>query len=183
MNYNERLREMAIKQVENIPEITADKITIKESNFISKYWVDLLSSYIRGETVPIALWYTHVSKSPYNPVEVLDDETGEVLFTVPALLDGSKELYSNDVSVKIGDIVNEAISKNGIVPNSGDNLLIKNLIDTMNPSSSRAAMLEKWVPFMNRYKIQLSGEEGVVNTAQSASVAVYNDSDDYDDDF
>lgn len=178
-------RERVLKDVMGVEVIEQDPVFITESELVGNHWVDLLVSHLKGEEVPIDLWVRHVALNPFQEVSVINSKHEQkVLFVIPALFDRDKEIYPEDVSGNIAEIVNNVASKNNVIPNSGNGLLVDNLVHTVTAPKSGVNVARKWLPFLDYYEIKLEGvnaEDAV--TAKSASVTLTVSNEDMDDDF
>lgn len=179
-------RDLAIKGALSVEPIEQEPLYITEEELLNKHWVDLLVSHLKGEEVPIALWVQHVAKNPYQEVTVVNNRHDEVvLFTIPALFDRTREIYPENISSGLAEIVNKIASKNNIVPNSGNTILVESLVDTVAAPKSQALLAQKWAPMLNHYGIVLEGVEGVdgkTTKPKDGIILDYTEGDD-DDDF
>lgn len=183
MESNTDLRQIYIEKSLSIEPVDNPVITISENRFVSDNWLHLLASHVRGEDVPIYLWVRNVALKPFNPVDVLSDE-GEVLFTIPPLLDNDKEIYPEDLQNKISDKVNEINNKNKVIPNSGNRQLVTELIDTVAPPKPTANRVKQWAGFIKHYDIKVDGViKNQLTQSSSGGVTLKIDDEDIDDTF
>lgn len=181
----EYARDLAIKGALSISNIEQDEVTITETKLLAEHWVDLLVSHLKGEEVPVALWVSHIARNPYQEVTVIDSgHDRNVLFTIPALFDRERELYPFEVTDKIGEIVNKVASKNNVIPNSGNGILVDNLVNTVAPPRTLKANLDKWQPFLDHYGVVIEGvnSEPVEKREDNVTLKVV-DEGELDDDF
>lgn len=180
----EYARDLAIKGALSISNIEQEPVYITEERLVREHWVDLIVSHLRGEEVPIALWVSHVALNPYQEVTVVDSlHSKNTLFTIPALFDRDYELYPENVIDNIGNLVNEVASKNNIVPNSGNGILVDNLVKTVTPPKPISASTNKWRPFLDHYEVKLDGVNAEPENKKTDELTLRVVEGDMDDDF
>lgn len=181
---SEKLRQIYLDDALSVEKPDDIRVTVSEATLVNDNWVHLLASHIRGEKdIPIYLWVRNVAGKPFNPVDVVDGNQ-KVLFTIPALLDKNKEVYSEEISSNISDTVTDINNKNKVIPNSGNHVLVRELIDTVAPPKSATSYLKNWLPFIEHFDIKIEGLDKEVLKPESARmVKISRSYEDIDDSF
>lgn len=176
-------REALLRSI-RLPELPKDRVYLEEHKF-RKTWFPMFMRYFAGhEDGIVAAWATNVAGNFFREVYVVSDINNPddtVLFVVPALMDRSSDLYPDEVSGRVHDLVNQAALNEKAFPGAGAKLLEKGMINTLNPKRNDPSEKKAWqfiydfygvdAPFLND---KASGSSGSSN----ANLAV----EDYDDD-
>lgn len=170
-----------------IPEIPVDPVYLEEHVF-RKTWMPMFMRYFAGhEEGVVAMWGTNVAGNFYKPVKVVTDmnrpeET--VVFTVPPLCDNSLDVIPSEVATNISEIVAEADLNNKAFPGSGDNILVKNIINLVNAPTANLKDQQAWREIYKYYNLDAPFvNQTEKEKAKDSSKALNSLVEDYNDDF
>lgn len=169
---DDSMKEALIRQIQLQP-LPDDPVYLSESKF-SKTWLPMFLNYFAGrDGGVVSMWATNVAGNFYRAVHVVQNENhpGEVLFTVPPLMNYGHKLYSDELVEQIPLIMASASKHNSIMPGSGDTYIINNLVQKVAPSQVKSDEEEAWkkiyryyeidAPFLNDNNPKASGREQV----------------------
>lgn len=166
------MKESILRRIQLQP-LPNDPAYISEAKF-SKTWLPMFLNYFAGrDGGVVAMWATNVAGNFYRPVHVVQNENnpGDILFTVPALMNYDHKVYSDELVDQIPLIMASAAKHNSIMPGSGDTYIINNLVQKTAPSQVKSEEEEAWkkiyryydidAPFLNETNNRTSGREHV----------------------
>lgn len=169
------VKEMLFKEMEHSKNIVfsgmfnTDNINkIPESLFVRYFLPCFLGNALNTNWV---MEWISVSGSPVAEVGIIDDNTKELLFIVPSILN-TNNLFLSKTEGDIGDIFGRYDQINSNMPTSGLNFLVQAL------QSKNAELISKinfneinsrWVSILQRYNI-VNSINTVANTPNSSSI-------------
>lgn len=139
-----------------IPPMPVEEVYLSEQKF-KKTWLPMFMRYFAGqEEGVVSMWATNVAGNFYKPVHIVANEKnpGEILFTVPALLNNNHKIYSDEVANMIPNILTRASKHNDVMPGSGDKYILNNLIDSAAPSQPKTDEEDAWRAIYRYYDIE-----------------------------
>ena len=117
----------------------------------SEFKVRLLPILIdQGDDGNLQSWL-NVAGSWRRALDVQDDRTGEVLFTVPALVGGTGHPTLQTASNSAYDLIENAQKKMRVVPRAGDEMLVKGMTRRIRIEGDRKQAVEAWNHIYRRY--------------------------------
>lgn len=169
---DETIRESLIRQIQ-LPPLPDTVVYLSEAKF-RKTWLPMFLNYFAGtDGGVVSMWATNVAGNFYRPVHVVQNENspGELLFTVPPLMNYEHKVYSDDTVAQIPLIMASASKHNSVMPGSGDTYIINNLVQKAAPSQTKSDEEDAWkkiyryydidAPFMNVKVSDTSGREQI----------------------
>lgn len=151
---NKNIEAMMLRKLA-LPPLPDDPVYLSEDKF-SKTWLPMFVRYFAGhEGGVVSMWATNVAGNFYQEVHVVQNEKNpkEILFTVPGLLTNNQNIYSEDIISQIPFILASASKHNDVLPGSGDNYILNNLVDSAAPAQAKATEEEAWRKIYKYYGI------------------------------
>lgn len=137
-------------------EKSLDSILDRDENDVARvtesvFKANLLPVLVNNDEDGSLQTWLNIAGSWHRPVEVLDDKTGEALFTVPALVGktGMPTLQRADNSAY--DLIENAQKKMRVVPRAGDEMLIRGLTNRVRVEGDRQKAVDTWNQIYRRY--------------------------------
>lgn len=181
---HDELKKIMTRRLEIQP--LPDEVVYLSENKFRQTWLPMFLSFFSGQEGGLAsAWATNVAGNYYRPVHVVknEDKPGEILFTVPGLFNQNHQVYSEQMVEQIPNIIASAVKHNDVVPGSGDNYLLNNLVDSAAPSQSRNDEEEAWKKIYLYYGIDAPFLHKTKTTAKEEREKVEQTLEGFDDDF
>lgn len=114
------------------------------------FFVDIFLPMFAGEVEMDMQKWLLVAEHPHNAVEVLNQNNGEVLFTVPPMM-RDVSLDSRKNGYAINEMVSDAINKGRLSPRMGNKYLESNLTDRLLKAAPTLDDIDTWNEIFARY--------------------------------
>lgn len=162
--------------------LSADQIKPKLTE--SQFKKDLLPILVAKEDsgVDLTIWLT-MAGSWTRAIDVIDDKTQELLFTVPALVGTSEISTYNTSEESVYEIIETARRKMAVMPAAGSRYMTERLSNRINVKNTHDENLKVWNEIYRRYGYPemasdaVTKEDSTSNTGKSVKI----ETDGYDD--
>lgn len=140
----------------------------------------LLPMIANTENEDMSLWLK-VAGSWQRPVDVFDDGTNEVLFTIPPLVERTTEPMRQSGPNSAYDVVMDSARKMNISSMAGEDHLNRSLLPRIRPQGDRSTNIQRWNEIYRRYGLDhlLINEDGssesTTESKESLDIEEYED--------
>lgn len=143
------------------------KPRLAESVFLDKYIA--LFVYREGNTeknYPVMDWL-EISGTPFMEVDIVSDTTGEVIYTIPPILDSNRQSFNDSLQNSIGKEAGMLHAKSTDMPGLENMVISEQYANQVKSSGANLRFLERWNEIFERYKLPKfpTKKSGMTNSA------------------